>query len=92
MSPECFKMYADYSKAQDSTTDSFNLAAYQALRSVRDEFADMRGENYEIELEEMVKKGDEEIDLNLFTMYDFDESLEVTWDEYCVGTDKELQL
>lgn len=93
MSLGCTKMYTDFTNTMNSVRGGFNLFGYQTLRSVRDEFADMRGDNYDIDLDEMIDyyDGEEYSSTRKFLMYDADQSLEITWDEYCVAYDTYMQ-
>lgn len=52
----------------------------------------MRGQNYDIDLKEFEEYSEDLIDYEYFLMFDKDQSLEVTWDEYCLGTSKMYKM
>lgn len=91
MSNECFTMYSDLEFAM--TGDSgFSKDSYNFFYYVREDFDLMRGQNYDIDLMEFEEFLEDPIDYLYFLMYDVDQSLEVTWDEFCLGTSKVMRV
>jgi len=59
------------------------------FESKRDEFHMMRGDNYDVDIYEFSEMKQSKEDMKYFHMFDSDSSLEVTYDEYCIGISKQ---